>query len=83
MMGDRQYIRKVRHIGKNQPVPCEALRKHPYYNDTGGKARCKWNAKYFINGKNLCRKHAEVEALALLAEETTVETVQITKRKSG
>ena len=77
-MADRRYTRKVKHIGKNQPIQCEAVRKHPYYNDSGGAARCKWNAKYFINGKYLCRKHAEVEALALLAEEITVQTVKPT-----
>lgn len=66
---------KVKHIGSLQNVPCDAVRKHAYYRDgPDTDLSCKWKARYRLGGKNLCRKHAEVEALAILADEVRVTT---------
>lgn len=48
---------------------CEAIRQTPYANDTPERNKqCKWSARYRINGRNLCSKHAGQAALALLVE---------------
>jgi len=51
------------------PGQCEAIRKHPYHN--GGPdtdRRCKWGAKYEVNGLRLCQKHARSVALEILTK---------------
>lgn len=69
-------MRKVRHIGKKQRVRCEAICfPKNAIRRTGDDPQCKQTALYRINGKNLCRKHAQVEALALLADETEVKII--------
>lgn len=50
---------------------CEADRKSNYANDRHDTDRqCRWSARYHINGKLLCKKHAGIEALAMLTEMT-------------
>lgn len=45
---------------------CEALRKTGYANDTDKTDfQCKWSARFNINGKMLCSKHAGRELLQL------------------
>lgn len=48
---------------------CEAMRKTPYANDhSRTDFQCKWSARYFINGKLLCSKHAGQEALKMFRD---------------
>ncbi len=50
---------------------CEAIRQTNYANDTPERDRqCKWGARYFLNGRYLCKKHAGPEALKILTKET-------------
>lgn len=51
---------------------CEAIRETPYANDTPETdKRCHHLAKYEIDGKKLCQKHAQAVALHLLLSEAT------------
>jgi len=46
---------------------CEAIRATPYANDTPDRdRRCKWSARYRIDGRLLCSKHAGPAALEIL-----------------
>ena len=48
---------------------CEAFRKTTYANDTESTdLQCKWSARFDINGKLLCSKHAGKELLRLEIE---------------
>ena len=45
---------------------CEAIRSTRYYNDTPGSHRCTMHARYIVDGKKLCARHAGEAALAHL-----------------
>lgn len=50
---------------------CEAVRDSRYYCDPGpGPYQCRHRARFTIDGKKLCRKHAGVMALNILLSET-------------
>lgn len=50
---------------------CEAIRAHAYPNDKPDTDKsCKNRAKYIIDGKHLCQKHAGPAALALLLRQS-------------
>ncbi len=55
--------------------PCSALRKTPYANDTGETDYCcRRRSMFKVDGKYLCRSHAQVEALKLLLAKTDLKT---------
>ena len=50
---------------------CEASREGKYCNDkTKGPHQCVQSARYLIEGRRLCTKHAEVAALRILIEQS-------------
>ena len=57
---------KVKALKLDRPR-CEAIRSYNYGNETGATdRRCKHLAKYEIGEKQLCEKHASMEALSIL-----------------
>ena len=51
---------------------CEAFRKRVCHLDEDDKPKlCSRKAKFKINGKNLCRNHAQLEALNILLQQET------------
>jgi len=50
---------------------CDSLAVSQAARDRGETRRCKMPAKYTINGRNLCPKHAGAAALSILMKETT------------
>ena len=68
---------------------CEAIRSYNYGNETGATdRRCKNLAKYEIGEKQLCEKHASMEALSILlrqqkvADKRRLEVEAMARRKS-
>lgn len=63
---------KVLYVPSVAPVDlprCEAQRQTNYANDhLSSDRQCKWSARYNINGRLLCKKHAGPEALKILTE---------------
>jgi uncharacterized protein (DUF2461 family) len=57
-----------------RPIPrladlprCEAERTEPYANDTAAtNKRCKRSAKFNVDGRSYCTRHAEAVSLSLL-----------------
>lgn len=47
---------------------CEAIRSTRYHNDAPGSHRCTMHARYIVDGKTLCARHAGEVALAYLVE---------------
>lgn len=49
---------------------CDAMRQSAYANDAPETdRRCKWSARYRLNGQNLCSKHAGPVALDILVKQ--------------
>jgi len=56
--------------GKVHLPMCDAVRTHPYHNDTSETdMRCKRRALYQLEGRNLCKTHAQKRALEILTGE--------------
>ena len=50
---------------------CEAVRVHLHRQDApGDKPQCLLSSRYKVNGKHLCSRHASIEALRLLLEQS-------------
>lgn len=55
------------HVGR------QALTSRLTWSTSKGETRCRNEAKYYINGANLCGRHAEVVALNILLAESQKE----------
>lgn len=63
----RRVQRLVEPVAQVVLPRCEAIRTSPYANDTDTTDRqCRWSAKFRIDGRNLCSKHAGPVALEIL-----------------
>lgn len=57
-------------VSKPRKDLCQALTVGTAWKrDHGGDLRCQYLAKIRINGKDLCNRHAELEALAVLVRD--------------
>lgn len=66
-MTDRPVIMSARLLYPLDLPQCEARREGHYANDTSETdKRCKWSARYEIDGHKFCSKHAGVAALQIL-----------------
>jgi hypothetical protein len=68
---DVQRLRQPRGVAPITP-PCEASRVNVYFSDLPGRPlpKCRLYSAYVIRGKHLCARHAGIEALRILLEQS-------------